>query len=127
MLNHQKVSKYYEHDSGFCDKCEGICDNSDPENQFSRPDNQLSAIDIVTNPSEIRQDTSLVLGNVQGANGIIFGAHKTDRLTHITGSGISSSQNIVTISTKKCRFRLYSTVVLSAKYSFGANLQTGTY
>lgn len=76
LLNNQKVSRCYEHDCEFCDQYEEICDNSEPENQIFRPDNLLRAINIVTHPSEIRQDTSSVLLNVQSANGIIFGAIK---------------------------------------------------
>ena len=52
--------------SAFCDK-------------FTK---RLSVINIVTYPSEIRQDVSFVLENVQGTNGIRSATQKFNRPTH---------------------------------------------
>ena len=125
-LNGKGSSDLFGATSGFCDKIEKICDNSDPENWIFRSHILLSAINIVTDPSEIRQDTSPVLGNIQGTNGISSGTNKSDMSTVINCSGISSSQNTIPISTTNADLVFTTSLLLSAKYCFGSKLDTGT-
>lgn len=98
----------------FRDKFEKIC-----ENWSYRLDNQFSTINNVTQPSEIRKDTSS-LGNLQGTSDIGSGTHKTDRPTTINFLGISFSQNTILISTKNTDSDFTALLHVSAKYSFGS-------